>query len=105
MDNTREMRVIKRNGELEDLSFDKILNRIKVLGLEAGIHINYQSLVIKVIDQLFDKIPTSKIDELTAEQCAVMTTNHHDYATLAGRIVISNHQKNFWILLNNIEIK
>ena len=78
MDNTREMRVIKRNGELEDLSFDKILNRIKVLGLEAGIHINYQSLVIKVIDQLFDKIPTSKIDELTAEQCAVMTTNHHD---------------------------
>ena len=102
MDNTREMRVIKRNGELEDLSFDKILNRIKVLGLEAGIHINYQSLVIKVIDQLFDKIPTSKIDELTAEQCAVMTTNHPDYATLAGRIVISNHQKNTEPIFSNV---
>jgi len=94
MDNTTEMRVIKRNGQLEDLTFDKILNRIRKLGQEAGIHINYQSLVMKVIDQLFDKIPTSKIDELAAEQCAVMSTNHPDYAALAGRIVVSNHQKN-----------
>jgi len=94
MDDTTEMRVIKRDGDLEYLSFDKILNRIRKLGEEAGIHINYQSLVMKVIDQLFDKIPTSKIDELAAEQCAVMSTNHPDYATLAGRIVVSNHQKN-----------
>ena len=102
MDNTTEMRVIKRNGELEDLSFDKILNRIRKLGLEAGIHINYQSLIMKVIDQLFDKIPTSKIDELAAEQCAVMSTNHPDYATLAGRIVVSNHQKNTDPLFSNV---
>lgn len=94
MDNSIEMRVIKRNGELEDLTFDKILNRIRKLGQEANLHINYQSLVMKVIDQLYDKIPTSKIDELAAEQCAVMSTNHPDYASLAGRIVVSNHQKN-----------
>lgn len=94
MDNSTEMRVIKRNGELEDLTFDKILNRIRKLGQEANIHINYQQLVMKVIDQLYDKIPTTKIDELAAEQCAVMSTNNPDYATLAGRIVISNHQKN-----------
>ena len=94
MDNSTEMRVIKRNGELEDLSFDKILSRIRKLGQEAGIQINYQSLVMKVIDQLYDKISTTKIDELAAEQCAVMSTNHPDYAVLAGRVVISNHQKN-----------
>ncbi len=94
MDSSNEMRVIKRNGELEDLTFDKILNRIRKLGQEANIQINYQSLAMKVIDQLYDKIPTSKIDELAAEQCAVMSTNHLDYATLAGRIVVSNHQKN-----------
>jgi ribonucleotide reductase alpha subunit len=94
MDNKIEMRVIKRNGDFEDLSFDKILNRIRKLGQEAGININYQSLVMKVIEQLYDNMPTSKIDELTAEQCAVMSTNHIDYANLAGRIVISNHQKN-----------
>ena len=102
MDNSTEMRVIKRDGELEDLTFDKILNRIRKLGQEANIHINYQSLVMKVIDQLYDKIPTSKIDELAAEQCAVMSTNHPDYATLAGRIVVSNHQKNTDPVFSNV---
>ena len=101
MDSSTEMRVIKRNGQLEDLAFDKILSRIRKLGQEAGIQINYQSLVMKVIDQLYDKIPTSKIDELAAEQCAVMSTNHPDYATLAGRIVVSNHQKNTDSLFSN----
>jgi len=89
-----DMRVTKRDGELEDIAFDKILNRVKKLGLEANIQINYSSLVMKVIDQLYDKIPTTKIDELTAEQCAVMSTQHPDYAVLAGRVVVSNHQKN-----------
>jgi ribonucleotide reductase alpha subunit len=102
MDNTTEMRVIKRDGELEDLSFDKILNRIRKLGQDVGIRVNYQSLVMKVVDQLYDKIPTSKIDELAAEQCAVMSTNHLDYAALAGRIVVSNHQKNTEPLFSNV---
>jgi ribonucleoside-diphosphate reductase alpha chain len=94
MESSTEMRVTKRNGNLEDIAFDKILARIKKLGVEVGIQINYQSLVMKVIDQLYDKIPTSKIDELAAEQCAVMSTNHPDYSVLAGRISVSNHQKN-----------
>jgi ribonucleotide reductase alpha subunit len=92
--NQNEMRVTKRNGQLEDISFDKILTRVKKLGQEANIQINYSSLVMKVIDQLYDKIPTTKIDELTAEQCAALSTQHPDYGVLAGRIVISNHQKN-----------
>ena len=89
-----EMRVQKRNGSLEEISFDKILNRIKKLGHEANIQINYSSLVMKVIDQLYDKIPTTKIDELAAEQCASLSTLHPDYGTLAARIVVSNHHKN-----------
>ena len=93
MDNSNEMRVKKRNGQLEVIAFDKILNRIKKLGQEVGIQINYSLLVMKVIDQLYDKIETSKIDELTAEQCASLSTQHPDFATLASRIVISNHQK------------
>ena len=88
------MRVLKRNGTLEDIAFDKILNRVKKIGIEANININYSSLVIKVIDQLYDKIPTTKIDELTAEQCASLSTKSPAYGILAGRIVISNHQKN-----------
>ena len=94
MSEDTDMRVTKRDGELEDIAFDKILARVKKLGQEANIQINYSSLVMKVIDQLYDKIPTTKIDELTAEQCAVMSTQHPDYAVLAGRVVVSNHQKN-----------
>ena len=89
-----EMRVTKRSGDLEEIEFDKILRRVRILGQEASININYSSLVIKVIDQLYDKIPTTKIDELTAEQCASLSTQHPDYAILASRIIISNHQKN-----------
>ena len=94
MDSLTEMRVTKRNGELQEVSFDKILERVKKLGQEAGIHINYSSLVMKVIDQLYDKIFTKQIDELAAEQCASLSTIHHDYALLSSRIIISNHQKN-----------
>ena len=94
MSEDTDMRVTKRDGELEDIAFDKILTRVKKLGQEANIQINYSALVMKVIDQLYDKIPTTKIDELTAEQCAVMSTQHPDYAVLAGRVVVSNHQKN-----------
>ena len=89
-----EMRVTKRNGELEDIAFDKILTRVKNVGQEAGIHVNYTSLAMKVIDQLYDTIKTTLIDELAAEQCASLSTNHPDYGILASRIIISNHQKN-----------
>jgi ribonucleotide reductase alpha subunit len=94
MNNSSEMRVTKRNGKLQDVSFDKILERVKKLGHEAGVTINYSALVMKVIDQLYDTIPATKIDELAAEQCASLSTNHPDYASLAARIIISNHQKN-----------
>ena len=92
--NNNNMRVTKRNGQLEEISFDKILNRIKKLGQEANININYASLSMKVIDQLYDTISTTKIDELAAEQCASLSTYHPDYGTLSARIVVSNHHKN-----------
>ena len=95
-DNTfeREMFVTKRNGERKVVEFDKILRRIKILGKEAGLTINYTSLAMKVIDQLYDGISTTQIDELSAEQCASLSSTHPDYNILAGRIVVSNHQKN-----------
>jgi len=95
MSNNNEMFVIKRGGEKQEVSFDKILRRIKTLGKEAQLtSVNYSSLCLKVIDQLYDGIPTTKLDELAAEQCASMNTLHFDYGTLASRISISNLQKN-----------
>lgn len=94
MTENEEMYVTKRNGEREIVSFDKILQRIKNTGQEANIQLNYTMLAMKVIDQLYDGISTSQIDELTSEQCASLASTHPDYNILAGRIVVSNLQKN-----------
>ena len=91
---TKEMQVIKRCGNSESVSFDKILNRVKKIGSEHKLSINFSGLVIKVIDQLHDNISTSKIDELTAEQAASLSTKHPDYGLLASALVVSNLQKN-----------
>jgi len=94
MDDADEMYVIKRGGQRAPVEFDKILQRIKKVGTEVGIALNYTSLTMKVIDQLYNGISTTQIDELTADQCASLSSLHPDYNILAGRIVISNHQKN-----------
>jgi len=90
----QEMRVKKRNGKFENIGFDKILKRVKSIGQECGIKLNYTTFVMKVIDQLYDGISTTKIDELCAEQCASLSIQHPDYNILAGRLIVSNHHKN-----------
>lgn len=107
MSNDKEMHVTKRNKSHEVVSFDKILQRIKKIGHDSNIprllysnddnkliNVNYTSLAMKVIDQLYDGITTTQIDELSSEQCASLSSTHPDYGTLAGRIMISNHHKN-----------
>ena len=90
----QEMRVTKRNGLLEEVTFDKIMKRMRKCGEERDLRMNYSALVMKIIDQLYDKIETSKIDELTAEQCASQATQHSDFGILASQLIISNHHKN-----------
>jgi ribonucleotide reductase alpha subunit len=92
----QELRVTKRDNTLQIVSFDKILIRVKQL-CEMSPEIKsipLTTLVMKIIDQLYDKISTKIIDELTAEQCAIMTTHHPEYGILASRIITSNHHKN-----------
>ena len=71
------------------------MKRIKIICKEFGLHnIIYAQVTMKVIDQLYDNIETTKIDELTAEQCASMASTHPDYTMLASAISISNLHKN-----------
>lgn len=86
-----DMYVIKRNGDQEILSYDKISQRIKQLN--HGTSIQSSGLVMKIMDQLHDQIRTSQIDELISEQCASLGVYHYDYSILASRIIVSNHQK------------
>ena len=96
MQHEQDLYVIKRDGTREAVSFDKILRRVKNLGMKSPplTTINFSQMVIKVIDQLYNDIPTHVIDELTAENCAALCTKHLEYGSLASRIIISNNHKN-----------
>lgn len=86
--------VIKRNGERVPVSFDQILQRIRMLsdGLE---HVNPDLVAQKVCNQLQDGMNTSQLDEFAAETCAMMQARFHpNYGKLAARILINNHHKN-----------
>ena len=83
--------VTKRNGQIEELSYDKIVQRLKQVFPNSSIQ--YSGLVLKIMDQLYNHIQTSKIDELMAELCASLGVHHYDYSKLASLICISNHHK------------
>ena len=85
------MRVVKRSGEDEAVSFNKVLQRIRKAS--KGLTINPDVLAQQVLSQIYDGVKTSEIDELTGQLAASLSTNHPDWGTLAGNIVISNHQK------------
>lgn len=86
------MRVIKRSGDHEDVSFDKVLNRIKLLS--ADLNVDVYDITQKVCSRIYDGVLTSELDEFAAQICSSAIVDNLDYDTLASRIVISNHHKN-----------
>ena len=90
------MFVVKRKGVTESVSFDKIHARIKLLAVEPyELHnINTTQLTQRVIQNLYDGISTSAIDNYTANLSASLSVENREYAILAGRIVINNCHKN-----------
>jgi len=105
------MKVIKRTGEREDVSFDKVLKRLKHLA--DGIDVNVFEITQKVCSRIYDGVKTSELDELAAQLCSSMMIEHPDYGKLAARIIISNHHKNtspsfsetIQIMYNNIDVE
>jgi ribonucleoside-diphosphate reductase subunit M1 len=87
-----KMRVIKRNGGYENVSFDKILNRIR--GLSEGLEIDETVVAQKVVQEIYDGVNTSELDELSSQIAVSLYSQNIDFKNLAGRIVISNHHKN-----------
>ncbi|RLM78982.1 ribonucleoside-diphosphate reductase large subunit-like [Panicum miliaceum] len=88
------MYVVKRDGRQESVHFDKITARLKKLsyGLSAE-HCDPVLVAQKVCAGVYKGITTNQIGELAAETAAAMTASHPDYASLAGRIAVSNLHK------------
>jgi len=89
------MKVKKRNGSAEAVSFDKITARVKKLCY--GINQEYVEpveIAKHVIKSIYDGVTTTELDNLAAETAATMAATHPDYSLLAARIAVSNLHKN-----------
>jgi len=88
--------VIKRNGQKQEVLYDKITNRLKELckiSPSLSDYIDSGYVTQKVISGIYSGIKTTELDELAAQTCAYMSTEHPDYSTLAARISVSNLHK------------
>ncbi len=88
------MFVLKRNGKIESVKFDKVTARIEKLSYSLSPLIDPIDVAKKVVQGIYDGVPTTELDNLAAETAASLTTKHPDYALLASRIAISNLHKN-----------
>ena len=86
------MNVVKRNGKLEPVSFDKVLYRIQTAA--TGLEVNPTLIAQRTLLRIYDGVKTSELDELAAQLSISLMTTNLDYGTLASRIAISNHHKN-----------
>jgi ribonucleoside-diphosphate reductase alpha chain len=85
------MFVIKRDGSIEEVSFDKILERIKKVSTDLDV--NVHEIAQKVCSRIYDNVKTYELDEFASQLCSSLMIEHPDYGILASRLVISNHQK------------
>ncbi|MDF1728653.1 MAG: ribonucleotide reductase N-terminal alpha domain-containing protein, partial [Sulfitobacter sp.] len=89
--------VINRRGELEEVRFDKITDRIKTLCSTAyggRLNCNELHLAQMVIAGWYPGITTQKLDDILREKCCALSGESSDYTQLAGRVIVSNMHKN-----------
>jgi ribonucleoside-diphosphate reductase alpha chain len=88
------MKVLKRDGSLEEMRYDKITRRIGALCEDLNLeYIDPTYITLKVTQGIYDGISTTELDVLASETAASMTTVHPDYARLAGRLAVTNLHK------------
>jgi len=94
-ENYKKMYVVKRNGDKQPVSFDKITTRIRLLSTEPSPlpHVDPVVVAQKVVSGVYDGVHTDELDNLAAEEAAYMSTQHPNYSLLAARIAISNLHK------------
>jgi ribonucleoside-diphosphate reductase alpha chain len=88
------MKVLKRDGTLEEMRYDKITKRISALCEDLNMdYVDPTFITLKVTQGIYNGITTTELDTLAAETAASMTTTHPDYAKLAGRLAVTNLHK------------
>jgi ribonucleoside-diphosphate reductase alpha subunit len=92
-----ELYVVKRNGQQQKVSFDKVLQRICKLCKDermVPLQIDGTHVAQKVCAQIYPGVTTTELDVLASQLCSSMSTLDPEYGDLAKRIAVSNHHKN-----------
>ena len=97
------MKVINRHGISEEISFDKIKNRIEGLInfnsedklIQPLTHVDANYITIQTINKLHDNITTRQLDIESAKVCANLESVHYNYGLAGGRILSSDLFKYF----------
>jgi ribonucleoside-diphosphate reductase alpha chain len=91
------MKIKKRDGRLEQLSFDKIIYRLKKICNDKVLRplksIDPDIVAQKVVSSIYDGVTSCELDE-EAARIAVSMIDNLQYQKLASRIIISNAHKN-----------
>jgi len=85
------MFVIKRDGQRELASLDKVTKRIESLSVD--LKVDAISVAQKVVGGLYDGINIKEIDNFLGETAATMAAEHPHYSDLAARVLVSSLQK------------
>lgn len=91
------MKILKRNGKSEIVSFDKITYRLKKIQNDKLLGplktIDADIVAQKVIQTIFDGVSSTELDE-EAARISINMTENLEFGKLASRIIISNMHKN-----------
>ena len=80
------MRVKKRDGGLEPVNVNKIVN--VVLACSTGLdHVDPMRVATQVISGLYDGATTSELDELCIQTASLLITEQPEYSKLAARLL------------------
>lgn len=90
------MKIEKRDGRLEQLSFDKIIYRLQKLCNDSSLGllttIDPDVIAQRVVSSIYDGVTSCELDE-EAARIAISMTENPEYQKLASRITISNAHK------------
>lgn len=89
------MKIVKKNGQIQDLSFDKITNRMLKSAKELSntVDIDLQLITQKVVNRLIDMVSTYDIDQMIIQTLSEQFANDTFYQDLALNIFISRLHK------------
>lgn len=90
------MKIKKRDGRLEQLSFDKVIYRLKKLCNDRSLgiltSIDPDVVAQRVVSSIYDGVTSCELDE-EAARIAISMTENPEYQKLASRIIVSNAHK------------